>query len=44
MSKMLSKIEARMNAMDEQIAILEVQKRKQAKKVLQAKARAQSDV
>lgn len=41
MSKMLSKIEARMNAMDEQIAILEVQKRKQAKKVLQAKARAQ---
>ncbi|KAH0787139.1 POC1 centriolar protein A isoform X1 [Histomonas meleagridis] len=37
LSKMLSKIEARMNAMDEQIAILEQQKRKQAKEALKGR-------
>ena len=35
LSKMLSKVESRMNAIDEQIEILEVEKRKQAKKALQ---------
>jgi WD40 repeat protein len=35
LSKTLSKIEGRMNVMDEQIAILEIEKRKQAKRVLQ---------
>jgi WD40 repeat protein len=35
LSKTLSKIEGRMNAMDEQIAVLEIEKRKQAKRVLQ---------
>lgn len=37
LSRMLSKIEARMNAMDEQIEILEVEKRKQAKRALQGR-------
>lgn len=40
LSKMLSKIEGRMNVMDEQIAMLEVQKRRQAKKVLQTRGQA----
>jgi WD40 repeat protein len=35
LSKTLSRIEGRMNVMDEQIAILEIEKRKQAKRVLQ---------
>jgi hypothetical protein len=35
LSKTLSKIEGRMNVMDEQIGILEIEKRKQAKRVIQ---------
>jgi len=35
--KMVAKIEARMNVIDEQIAIVEVQKRRQAKRVLKAR-------
>jgi hypothetical protein len=35
LSKLLSKIEQRMNVMDEEIALLEIDKRKQASKVLQ---------
>jgi hypothetical protein len=35
LSKLLSKIEQRMNVMDEQIALLEIEKRKQANRVLQ---------